>query len=63
MLYFFFKFLDTKYIAAAPAYLTVILSVKLKLPAFTGEVYDEIKINGKNICHLTDNFEQNQSEP
>jgi hypothetical protein len=46
MLYFFFNFFDTKYIAAAPAYLTVIFSVKLKLPAFTGEVYKEIKIIG-----------------
>lgn len=33
MLYFFFKFLDTKYMAAAPAYFTVNLSVKLKFPA------------------------------
>lgn len=33
MLYFFFRFFDTKYIAAAPAYFTVIFSVKLKLPA------------------------------
>lgn len=33
MLYFFFNFLDTKYIAAAPAYFTVNFSVKLKFPA------------------------------
>lgn len=35
MLCFFFSFLDTKYMAAAPAYFAVILSMKLKLPAVT----------------------------
>lgn len=33
ILYFFFSFFDTMYMAAAPAYFTANLSVKLKLPA------------------------------
>lgn len=51
MLYFFFNFFETKYIATAPAYFAVILSVKLKFPAasqqkhqrFSVEVVEEIK--------------------
>lgn len=34
MLYFFFSFFDTMYMAAAPAYFTANFSVRLKLPAW-----------------------------
>lgn len=52
ILYFFFSFLDTKYIAAAPAYFAVSFSVKLKLPAIKREVY-KIKQSKNNTLLLS----------
>lgn len=52
ILYFFFSFLDTKYIAAAPAYFAVSFSVKLKLPAIKREVY-KIKKSKNNTLLLS----------
>lgn len=52
MLYFFFRFLDTKYIAAAPAYLTVIFSVKLKLPA--GDPHDNENLSSQHYLRNAD---------
>ena len=54
MLYFFFRFLDTKYIAAAPAYFTVIFSVKLKLPALRRENNIKIKLISWNLMLVFD---------
>jgi len=47
MLYFFFSFLDTKYIAAAPAYFTVIFSVKLKLPTIIAYKNHDYQLKSK----------------
>lgn len=44
MLYFFFSFLDTMYMIAAPAYFAVNLSIRLKFPGTISISYVRLKV-------------------
>lgn len=55
MLYFFFSFLDTMYMIAAPAYFTVNRSVMLKFPAIT-QVLLHVRLTFQCLAEIAKKF-------